>query len=208
MPDIIHIDRNTERHIVLMNPDSADLLIEQEAGSRLRLHIIVTEKEHSDNTIRVEHCGEGAETELLGLVIGKNKDDISIHTIVNHNVGKGKSNQLFKYVLSGEAKASFEGELVVKPDAQQTDAYQTNRNLLLSEKARMRTQPQLEIYADDVHCSHGASTGQLDENALFYMQQRGISLESAKNMLVEAFCKEILDTLPEKTDLQLGINNQ
>lgn len=187
---------NSERHIVLWNPDSTDICIRQEENSHLTLHIVIREQAKSANNICIELVGEGAQTDIYGLVMASGNDDISIRTIVNHNVGKCKSRQLFKYVLNDNATAAFDGLVVVRPDAQQTDAFQTNRNLLLSDKARIRTQPQLEIYADDVHCSHGASTGQLDENALFYMQQRGISLNAARGLLVDAFCHEILDTLP------------
>ena len=116
-------------------------------------------------------------------------------THVTHAVGGGTSNQLIKFVLDDHARGHFIGDLKIAPEAQQVEAHQTNRNLLLSENAEMRTQPQLEIYADDVQATHGASTGQLDESALFYMQQRGISKQKARQLLVGAFMREIVDSI-------------
>jgi Fe-S cluster assembly protein SufD len=101
--------------------------------------------------------------------------------------------------LDDNARGRFVGDLKIAPDAQQTEAHQTNRNLLLSDTAEMRTQPQLEIYADDVQATHGASTGQLDESALFYMQQRGIGQQKARQLLVNAFMKEVIDKISDET---------
>jgi hypothetical protein len=108
------------------------------------------------------------------------------------------NDKLFKFVLDDESKASFKGELKILPDAQQVEAYQTNRNILLSRQAEMTTEPQLEIYADDVKASHGATTGQLDDSALFYMQQRCISRETARKLLLCAFFEDVLRTLPNE----------
>jgi Fe-S cluster assembly protein SufD len=119
-------------------------------------------------------------------------------TSVLHNVGEGYSSQLIKFVLDDASKASFKGELKILPDAQHVEAYQTNRNILLSRQADMVTEPQLEIYADDVKASHGATTGQLDDSALFYMQQRCISRESARKLLLCAFFDDVLRTLPNE----------
>ena len=112
-------------------------------------------------------------------------------------MGGGYSSQVFKFVLDDVAKGSFQGELKIQPDAQQTEAYQTNRNILLSRGAEMITEPQLEIYADDVKASHGATTGQLDESALFYMQQRCIDRETASKLLLQAFFDEVVSTLTD-----------
>ena len=101
-------------------------------------------------------------------------------------------------MLDDSAHGRFIGDLKIAPDAQKTEAHQTNRNLVLSEDAEMRTQPQLEIYADDVQATHGASTGQLDETALFYMQQRGIDKEKARQLLVGAFMKEVIEAISDE----------
>ena len=124
-------------------------------------------------------------------------ESVTAETHVTHAVGGCTSNQLIKFVLADQSRGHFIGDLKIAQDAQKTDAHQTNRNLLLSEDAEMRTQPQLEIYADDVKATHGASTGQLDESALFYMQQRGIDKQKARQLLVNAFMKDVLATISD-----------
>lgn len=180
---------------VLVN-ESVDLHITQEAGSHVRLHVV--DLAGCDSHIRIDQTGTGCETEIYGLCYLSTSSSSSLHTHVRHLVGGGKSTQLVKFALGGESKGAFFGELYIAPDAQQTEALQTNRNLLLSDKAEMRTRPQLEIYADDVKASHGASTGQLDESSLFYMQQRGISPEVGRQLLIEAFLNEIIDTIQDE----------
>ena len=115
------------------------------------------------------------------------------HTTIDHRVPDCTSNELFKYVLDDQAVGAFAGKVLVREGAQHTSSQQTNRNICATREARMYTQPQLEIYADDVKCSHGATVGQLDENALFYMQQRGIPLKEARLLLMFAFVNEVID---------------
>jgi len=169
------------------------LNIEQEADSHVKIHVI-----NAPFSITVNQIGEGCTTEIYGLEHLRGEDDVTAETHVTHSVGGGTSNQLVKFVLEDNARGRFIGDLKIAPDAQQTEAHQTNRNLVLSEKAEMRTQPQLEIYADDVKATHGASTGQLDESALFYMQQRGIDKEKARQLLVNAFMKDVLNTISDE----------
>ena len=169
------------------------LNIEQEADSHVKIHVI-----NAPFSITVNQIGEGCTTEIYGLEHLRGEDDVTAETHVTHSVGGGTSNQLIKFVLEDNARGRFIGDLKIAPDAQQTEAHQTNRNLVLSEKAEMRTQPQLEIYADDVKATHGASTGQLDESALFYMQQRGIDKEKARQLLVNAFMKDVLTTISDE----------
>ena len=169
------------------------LNIEQEADSHVKIHVI-----NAPFSITVNQIGEGCTTEIYGLEHLRGEDDVTAETHVTHSVGGGTSNQLIKFVLEDNARGRFIGDLKIAPDAQQTEAHQTNRNLVLSETAEMRTQPQLEIYADDVKATHGASTGQLDESALFYMQQRGIDKEKARQLLVNAFMREIVDTISDE----------
>ena len=188
---------------VYVNEPGLDLRIEQEEGSQVR--IVVVNLPSSDprnpsqtrNTITVEQLGKGCLTELYGLAYLRDRDHVETETHVFHRVGGGESKQLFKFVLADQAEGAFYGELQIAKDAQQTRTEQVNRNLLLSREAQMRTRPQLEIYADDVQASHGATTGQLDESALFYMQQRGISREVAYRMLVAAFLKDVLEKVPD-----------
>jgi Fe-S cluster assembly protein SufD len=146
----------------------------------------------------VEHKANGCRTEIYGLGLLHKNQRCDMVTRVLHQVGGGYSSQLIKFVLDDESKATFRGELKIIPDAQQVEAYQTNRNILLSRQADMLTEPQLEIYADDVKASHGATTGQLDESALFYMQQRGISRNTATKLLLEAFFEEVISTLSDE----------
>ncbi|MBR6648014.1 MAG: SufD family Fe-S cluster assembly protein, partial [Bacteroidaceae bacterium] len=117
------------------------------------------------------------------------------HTLVEHKVGRCTSNELYKYILDEQSTGVFAGKMHIHPNAQHTTSQQTNRNLCLTSCARMYAQPQLEIYADDVKCSHGSTVGQLDENALFYMQQRGIPKEEARHLLMFAFAGEVIENI-------------
>lgn len=194
---LINVAHNESFQHVYLN-ESVDIHIVQQAGSRVLLHVLADSS--AECHIHIEQQGAGCETRIFGLGYIREGQNISIHTNVEHQVGGGTSEQLVKFVLEENARGEFYGQLRIAQDAQQTTALQTNRNLLLSPSAVMRTRPQLEIYADDVKASHGASTGQLDETSLFYMQQRGIDRETAKKLLVGAFIQEILDTLPEPVE--------
>ena len=182
-----------ERYEHVFVDESVDLHLIQEAGSQVKIHLLNFSS--ATNNIVIEQTGEGCKTEIYALAYLHGEEQVKTETHVHHTVGGGTSNQLIKFVLDDNARGHFVGDLKIAPDAQQTEAHQTNRNLLLSETAEMRTQPQLEIYADDVKATHGASTGQLDESALFYMQQRGISKQKARQLLVNAFMKEVIDTI-------------
>lgn len=199
----IHSGETFEK--VFLNEPEVNLHIVQEAGSRVKIHVLNIPAEKSrdreieiSNNIVVEQTGEGCETEIYGLAYLRGSEKVTTETHVHHAVGGGRSNQLLKFVLDDSAHGRFIGDLKIAPDAQKTEAHQTNRNLVLSEDAEMRTQPQLEIYADDVQATHGASTGQLDETALFYMQQRGISKEKARQLLVGAFMKEVIEAISDE----------
>lgn len=184
----------TFEHVYLNEP--VNLHIVQEAGSLLKIHVINFAS--AANNIIVEQAGEGCQTEIYGLAFLHGDEAVTTETHVTHAVGGGTSNQLLKFVLDDNSCGHFIGDLKIAQDAQKTEAHQTNRNLLLSETAEMRTQPQLEIYADDVKATHGASTGQLDESALFYMQQRGIDKQKARQLLVGAFMKDVLATIGDE----------
>ena len=188
---IIHRGETFEK--VFLN-ESVNLHFVQEAGSHVKIHVI-----NASFSITVNQLGEGCITEIYGLENLHGDESVTAETHVTHAVGGGTSNQLVKFVLDDHSRGSFIGDLKIAPDAQKTEAHQTNRNLLLSEDAEMRTRPQLEIYADDVKATHGASTGQLDESALFYMQQRGIDKQKARQLLVNAFMKDVLATISDET---------
>ena len=139
----------------------------------------------------------GSSSSINGLCLSNHKQKHDHFITINHLKEKCTSNQLFKYILSDAALGIFNGKVIVNKDAQQTNANQTTRNLLLNDKAAAHSNPQLEIYADDVKCSHGSTTGQLDNNAIFYMRSRGIDFKSAQLLLINGFAKEILELISE-----------
>ena len=173
----------------------SNLYVKQEAGSNVLLNGMTLYNGTTRNTTEVTLAGEGAEINLCGMAIEDKNQHVDNHTKIDHAVSRCTSNELFKYVLDDHAVGAFAGLVLVRPGAQQTVSQQTNRNLCATREARMYTQPQLEIYADDVKCSHGATVGQLDEAALFYMQQRGISAREARLLLMFAFVNEVIDTI-------------
>jgi Fe-S cluster assembly protein SufD len=196
------IPAGEKRELFLLNEPTTNYHIIQEEGSSLLIHVIALPSPHDDNytqhtSITVEHNAANCRTEIFGLALLHGNQQNHLTTRVLHNVGEGYSSQLIKFVLDDQAKGSFRGELKIQPDAQKSEAYQTNRNILLSRQADMLTEPQLEIYADDVKASHGATTGQLDESSLFYMQQRGIGRNTATKLLLEAFFEEVISTLSD-----------
>ena len=136
--------------------------------------------------------GEGAHATLDGVYLADGTDLVDNHTSIDHAVAHCTSHELYKGILGGQAKAVFNGRILVRPDAQKTDAKQTNRALLLSDDAQINSNPQLEIFADDVKCTHGAAVGQLDEEALFYLQARGLTPAQARDLLLHAFAGEVL----------------
>jgi len=136
--------------------------------------------------------GEGCECVLNGLFMASDAQHMDVHTRLEHATPHGVSRELYKGVLDGRARGVFHGKIVVRPDAQKTDAHQANRNLLLSREALVHSTPALEIFADDVKCKHGSTTGQLDAAALFYLRSRGIGEQAARSLLIYAFASEIV----------------
>jgi len=173
----------------------SNLYVHQEADSRVLLGGITLNNGLTRNQTEVRLCGQGAEADLLGTAVSDGRQMVDTRTFVEHAVPRCTSRQLFKNVLNGEATGAFAGLVLVRPGAHHTQSDQTNRNLCLTPQARMYTQPQLEIYNDDVQCNHGAAIGQLDEAALFYMQQRGIARDEARLLLMFAFVNEVIDQI-------------
>jgi Fe-S cluster assembly protein SufD len=138
---------------------------------------------------------EGTEATVNGFYLASGAQHVDNHTTIDHALPHGTSHELYKGILTGKAGAVFNGKIIVRPGAQKTDAKQTNRNLLLSEDAVINTKPELQIHADDVRCTHGATIGQLDPDAIFYMQSRGIALEQARDLLIYAFAREVTDRI-------------
>ena len=188
--DLYELEETTESNTRLGN-----LFVNQKHDSRFNHCNITLTNGFTRNYIEVALDGEGADTNINGLAIGDKKQHIDNRTLVEHKKGHCTSNELYKYILDEESIGVFAGKMLICTDAQQTVSQQTNRNLCLTSCARMYAQPQLEIYADDVKCSHGSTVGQLDENALFYMQQRGIPADEARHLLMYAFAGEVIDNI-------------
>lgn len=173
----------------------SNLYVKQEANSNVLLNGMTLYNGTTRNTTEVVLAGEGAEIRLCGMAITDKNQHVDNNTTIDHAVPNCNSTELFKYVLDDQSVGAFAGLVLVRPGAQHTNSQQTNRNLCATREARMYTQPQLEIYADDVKCSHGATVGQLDENALFYMRARGIAEKEARLLLMFAFVNEVIDTI-------------
>lgn len=160
------------------------------------------------NSITFDVNGERAESHMYGLYLLENEEHVDNRTLVNHNVANCESFELYKGVLDGKSTGVFNGKIIVKQAAQKTNAFQSNRNILLSNDANIYTKPQLEIFADDVKCSHGATSSQIEDSELFYLQARGIGKEVARGLLVYAFAAELVDKIknePLKQKLQKRI---
>jgi Fe-S cluster assembly protein SufD len=151
------------------------------------------------NNLTLVLDGEGIDAHLHGLYLASGQSLVDNHTVVDHRKANSFSNELYKGVMDDNGKAVFNGKIFVRPDAQKTNAFQSNRNILLSETSNIHTKPQLEIWADDVKCSHGCTTGQLDEEALFYLRSRGIPKDAARGLLLTAFAGETLEGIHDET---------
>ncbi|MBP3252983.1 MAG: Fe-S cluster assembly protein SufD [Bacteroidales bacterium] len=171
---------------------SSSLVFDSESQSNLKTFFITLNGGHLKNNICVNFNGEHALADLNGLYLMDRQQSVETQMRVNHYKNSCRSIQLFKGILDDEAKADFLGHILVDYNAQGNDARQTNNNILLTDKAKVNTRPVLEIYNDDVQCSHGATTGQLDEQALYYLQSRGISKKQAKMLLMNAFCQSVI----------------
>lgn len=167
--------------------------VSQEEGSEFTANISSLTVGHTRNEYYIDLKGRHCLTYIGGMAIGDGKQVVDNSSFVRHLAPECRSNQTFKYLLDDKAQGAFEGLIYVAEGAEKTEAQQNDRNILASTDARMHTAPQLEIYCDDVKCSHGAATGQLDTNALFYMQTRGIPLQQARTMLMQAFMNDVID---------------
>ncbi|HYX09316.1 MAG TPA: Fe-S cluster assembly protein SufD [Bacteroidales bacterium] len=166
--------------------------VSQSANSRVTNNVVTLHGGLVRNNLHVKLKGEGCENNSFGLFLLDEKQHTDSYTLVEHMSPHCTSNQLYKGVLDENSIGAFNGKIHVWPDAQQTMAYQRNNNLLLTKDAKMHTKPQLEIYADDVKCSHGATVGQIDETALFYLRSRGISFREARLLMMYAFANEVI----------------
>ena len=173
----------------------SNVYIDQQANSRVNHNVITLHNGVTRNKLDLTLSGEGAECQCYGCVIADKQQHVDNNTLITHKVSHCTSNELYKYVLDNKAVGAFAGRVLVEHGAQKTMSQMTNQNLAATKDARMFTQPMLEIYADDVKCAHGSTVGQLNDAALFYMRQRGISLEEAKLLLQNAFINEVIDQM-------------
>lgn len=167
--------------------------VKQAENSNVLLNAITLTNGTTRNDFVVNVDGEGAETHLYGMAIEDGQQHIDNYTHISHNAPHCNSNELFKYVLDDNAVGGFTGRILVAEGSSKVEAYQANRNIVVTDTAKIYTKPQLEIYCDDVKCSHGTAIGQLDQDAIFYMQQRGIPLEQARTLLMQAFMSDVID---------------
>jgi Fe-S cluster assembly protein SufD len=171
----------------------SNVYIDQQANSRVRHNVLTLHNGTTRNKLDLTLSGEGAECACYGAVIADKHQHADNNTLITHRAPHCTSNELYKYVLDEQATGAFAGRVLVEHGAQKTASQMTNQNLCTTRAARMFTQPMLEIYADDVKCAHGSTVGQLNDAALFYMRQRGISLSEAKLLLQNAFINEVID---------------
>ena len=171
----------------------SSVYVDQHEGSNVLIDGITLINGFTRNNYHVEVNGEHAETHLLGMTIASGEQHVDSHTFISHNAPRCNSNEMFKYVLNDNAVGAFAGKILVQPNCPRVEAYQGNRNLCGAPTAKMYTKPQLEIYTDDVMCSHGSAVGQLDEDALFYMRTRGIGIDEARRLLLQAFVSDVID---------------
>jgi Fe-S cluster assembly protein SufD len=163
--------------------------------SRLSSQVVMAGGQIARSDIEVAMEGEGADCTLNGVYLGSGDRLVDNHTSIDHAVPHCTSHEVYKGILDGRARGVFNGKILVRPGAQKTDAKQTNKVLLLSDAAQIDTKPQLEIFADDVKCTHGATVGQLSEEALFYLRTRGLGADDARNLLIYAFASEVVSRI-------------
>lgn len=167
----------------------------QKANSVFSTHVFTLSGSFVRNNLNMVLDDEHIESHLYGLYLTNDHQVVDNHTLVDHRKPNCNSNELYKGIIEDKSSATFNGKIFVRKDAQQTNAFQSNKNILLSDDGTINTKPQLEIYANDVKCSHGTSTGKLDEDKIFYLRARGLSEESAKKMLMHAFASEVVETV-------------
>lgn len=171
-----------------------------ERCARVDVVVLIMPGVSCDLHMNIELKGEGAEANVYGAYVCGADERVNVSVDMHHDVPHCNSRQLFKGIAGGSSKVDFYGKIIVAQDAQRTEAYQENHNILLSDAAKVDTKPQLEIYADDVKCSHGATIGRLNEEEQFYMRSRGISLEDAKVLQMISFIAPVLENIPDETE--------
>lgn len=182
-------------------------MVEQEANSTFSIYTLTLSGALVKNNLQVVLKGEHTTTNMYGLYLLQNSENVDNRTIVDHAVPNGYSNELYKGILGGTSTGTFNGKIYVREDAQKTNAFQSNKNILVSDDATINTRPQLEIYADDVKCSHGATSAQIEDSELFYLRSRGIGKDKAKSLLMYAFASEVWETIKDE-EVKTHIENE
>ena len=183
--------------VYVIGRDSAPQYLRLEVGESRNVTLVFLPGATGRFVLEADLVGPGASLDLAGLYLCPDSEQLDLRLLVRHSVGGCVSRQLFKGLVGGTARAAFDGLVYVAQDAQKTEAYQENHTILLSDNARVETRPQLEIYADDVQCSHGATTGYLNPEELFYLRSRGIPEAEARQLQMIAFLAPVLRRLPE-----------
>lgn len=199
--DKIQIENETSRHI-------ATEQVAQDKDSNFTINTFTLNGLLTRNGLNIDVNGENCESNLNGIYLGKGKMHVDNHTVVDHKVPNCESNELYKGVMDDQSTAVFNGKVFVRKDAQKINAFQSNGNVLMTDSATVNSKPELEIYADDVKCSHGSTTGQLDENAIFYLRARGISEAAARKLMVKAFIGEVLEDKMKSEEVLTFIQGQ
>jgi Fe-S cluster assembly protein SufD len=195
------VKENAGLHLYVVQADAGNRYhygltrVHQSNSSRVNTFTFTLSGRVVRNNLQFVLDGEGIESHMFGLYLTAGDSIVDNHTVVDHRKPNSFSNEIYKGVMDGSSKGIFNGKIYVRPQAQKTNAFQANRNILLSDSATVNTKPQLEIWADDVKCSHGCTSGQLDEEAMFYLQTRGISKDTARAMMLTAFASEILNNV-------------
>ncbi len=181
--------------------------VQQATDSNFKINTFTLNGGLVRNNLHINVNGKNCESHLNGAYLLKNKQHVDNHSVVDHKVPNCESHELYKGVIDDSATAVFNGKVYVRPDAQKINAFQSNANVLLSDNATINSKPELEIYADDVKCSHGSTTGQLDEEAVFYLRARGLSEKSARQLVVSAFIGEVIEKV-ENEEVVTFINKK
>ena len=203
MNDLVIKSGQSSYGVYLLNDSSAESSVPQtvivEKDAAVNIVVVVMPGVDCDVRMNVELVGEGAEANIYGTYICGGEEKVKIAVDMHHKMPHCQSRQLFKGIAGGKSKVDFYGKIIVAQDAQKTEAYQENHNILLTDGAKVDTKPQLEIYADDVKCSHGATIGRLNEEEQFYMRSRGISLEDAKVLQMISFVAPVLENIQNES---------
>ena len=187
-----------DKRVYVFGRDSVPQYLRLDAGEELSMTLAVPPGQDARLSLEIDLCGPGASLDLAGLYLCPGAERVDLRVLVRHTSGGCSSRQLFKGIVGGTARAAFDGLIYVAQDAQKTQAYQENHTLLLSGTAFAESRPQLEIYADEVQCSHGATTGYLNPDELFYLRSRGIPEAEARRLQMVAFLAPVLARLPEE----------